>query len=124
MGGHRDRAIDGGDVKRSTIGGMLFAVPVIAALAVLGWLATYPPLKPIPTYATITSMGQENGKYGMSTAIILRAADGRIGENIRPTQEVSCRIGDVVRAEYVGASLHLDHAACLRLPTSAWGQRR
>jgi hypothetical protein len=110
-------------MKRSTIGGALLAVPVVLTLAVLGWLATYPPLKPIPTYATVTSLGQENGKYDMSTAIVFRGLDGRIGEDIRPSQEVSCHVGDVVRADQIGASLHLEHMACLKPPFNPWTPR-
>jgi hypothetical protein len=98
------------------------AVPLAATVGAMLWMSAYPAQKPLPTHATIVRMGPEQTRFGLRTAIVFRADDGRTGEDVRPTSEIACEIGDSVKAVTVGISLYLAADACLRLPSSPWAR--
>jgi hypothetical protein len=53
--------------------------------------------------------------YAPTVRILARTEDGRIAQMSVPSNELSCKVGDKIRATSRGASVYLDPSSCADL---------
>ncbi len=90
----------------------------------LAMFAHYPVRPGVPVVAEVVYIAPTQGRFSLSNAVVIRDTTGRSGEAFVAISELTCRVGDRVRAEEVGAALILEQGECVRLATNAWAQGR
>lgn len=91
-------------------GGIIFCL-AFAAISLL-------PLQPkSDIQATVTFIGGEPNvlPYAPSVRIVAKTADGRTAQMSVPSNQLRCKVGDRIRAQRRGVSVHLDPSSCTNL---------
>jgi hypothetical protein len=91
-------------------GGMIFCL----GLAAISLLPKQPKSE---LRATVTFIGGEPSAlpYAPSVRIVAMTEDGRSAAMSVPSNQLRCRVGDQIRAQRRGVSVHLDPSSCTNL---------
>jgi hypothetical protein len=101
-------------LRRLALAGLILGpLLLVAAMAYIAMLSVHPAR---PTVATVTNIADQTSRARNVVLVSFRTKDGLTGDKLILSNDLDCRVGDVVKVERVGVSLELAGKACRKTP--------